>query len=177
MKITDEYPQDEDEDEEEEEEVIEEAILEVVFSRKNRGGSAERGREAVFTRESITKEDSANAHQAQHRPKSRFDECVALVHAYSTAVLWFSPTSPLSPLSPLSPCQRMSLIVEEQGTSREMQCRRKPSHRCLPQRSTKQRSKVEEAAMCVTMIPLLAYDKVYPLDDPPNTGRKTPTLM
>ena len=35
--------------------------------------------ESVFTRESITNEDPPNAHQAQHRPKPRVDECVASV--------------------------------------------------------------------------------------------------
>ena len=36
--------------------------------------------EVVCIRDSITKEDPSNAYQVQHRPKPRFDECVASVH-------------------------------------------------------------------------------------------------
>ena len=61
-------------------------VVVVVLTRRNRGGSAqhvdkEHREEAVFTHESITKEDPPNAHQAQHRPKPRFGECVASVHS------------------------------------------------------------------------------------------------
>ena len=44
------------------------------------GGGGVRGG-GVFIRISITKEDPPNAHQAQRRPKPRFDECVAAVHS------------------------------------------------------------------------------------------------
>ena len=36
---------------------------------------------AIFTLESIIKKDPPNAHQAQHRPRPRFDECVISVHS------------------------------------------------------------------------------------------------
>ena len=47
--------------------------------------------EADFIRESITKGDPPNAHQAQHRSKTRFDEGVASVQDYlicSSAVVF-----------------------------------------------------------------------------------------
>ena len=43
--------------------------------------------ETVLIGDLITNEDPPKAHQAQHRPKPRFDECVASVHAQPTAVL------------------------------------------------------------------------------------------
>ena len=53
-----------------------------------------------------------------------------------------------------------------------MQCRRKPAELD---------SVVEEAAMSATMIPLLTYDKLYPLEDLPERrersyGSRTPPL-
>ena len=36
--------------------------------------------EAGVSRESIKKQDPPNAHQAQHRPKTRFDECTSSTH-------------------------------------------------------------------------------------------------
>ena len=75
----------------------------VVFTRKIRGGQEEvvvlmvftrekEKEEAVFTRESITKEDPPNAHQVHHRPNPRFDERVCL----SSASLLFSGTMVLT---------------------------------------------------------------------------------
>ena len=37
--------------------------------------------EAVFTHESIAKDDPPNAHHAQHRPNPWFDECVTSARA------------------------------------------------------------------------------------------------
>ena len=51
---------------------------EAVFTRESI--TKEEEEEAAFTRDSITKEDPPNAHQAQRRPKPRLDECVASVY-------------------------------------------------------------------------------------------------
>ena len=58
----------------------EEEAVEVEEDEHEHEHEHEHGQEAVFSRESITKEDPPNVHHAQHRPKRRFDECVASVH-------------------------------------------------------------------------------------------------
>ena len=67
---------------------------------------------AVWTRELIKKEDPPNAHQAHHRLKSRFDECVASVfQIYSDAVVLTFIT--------------LSAPVKVHRKSRLVQCRRR----------------------------------------------------
>ena len=78
--------------------------------------------EAVFARESITSEDPPNAHQAQHRPKPRLDKCVASVHPF----LLYSGAVVLALITLVTLSTHVSHF-QGQGTSREMQCRRKPS--------------------------------------------------
>ena len=58
----------------------------------------------------------------------------------------------------------LSTPGEVQKTFQLVQSRQEPSERC------RAHSEVGEAAMSAILVPLLTYDKLYPLDDPQIPG-------
>ena len=60
--------------------ILSKSIIGILGEESVLGAGEGQAGEAVFTRESITKEDPPNAHQGQHRPKPQFYEHAASVH-------------------------------------------------------------------------------------------------